>query len=68
MKSDRDHIKIILKEISVKDAKSFYRLYVGVEPNIQAQTTEKKFILDVSFASGKISLSEFQNQLKLINK
>lgn len=39
VKSDRDHIEIILKEISVKDAKSFYRLYVGVEPNIQAQTT-----------------------------
>lgn len=29
---------------------------------------EKKFILDVNFASGKISLSEFQHQLKLIDK
>ncbi|MDR3007239.1 MAG: sialate O-acetylesterase [Sphingobacterium sp.] len=34
----------------------------------ELSSNEKKFILDVSFASGKISLSEFQNQLKSIDK
>jgi len=34
----------------------------------ELSSNEKKFVLDVSFASGKISLSEFQNQLKSIDK
>lgn len=40
MKSDGDHIKIILKEMSVKDAESFYQLYFGDESADQDRTTD----------------------------
>lgn len=58
MKPDGDNIKIILKEISVKDAKSFYRLYLGDEPNIQAQTTDKEHMNPIQFTEHILSLCE----------
>ncbi len=58
MKSDGDHIKIILKEISVKDAESFYRLYHGDEPNIQDQTTCKEQMNPIQFTEHILSLCE----------
>jgi len=58
MKSDGDRIKIILKEMSVKDAKSFYRLYFGDESAIQDRTTDEEHMNPVQFTEHVLSLCE----------
>lgn len=58
IKSDGDHIKIILKEISVKDAKSFYRLYFGDESAIQDRKTDGEHMNPAQFTEHILSLCE----------
>ena len=58
MKSAGDRIKIILKEISVKDSESFYRLYFGDESAIQDQTTDEWHMNPVQFTEHILSLCE----------
>ncbi|MDF2477417.1 MAG: hypothetical protein K0S24_2900 [Sphingobacterium sp.] len=58
MKADGDRIKIILKEMSVKDAESFYRLYFGDESAIQDRTTDEEHMNPVQFTEHILSLCE----------
>lgn len=58
MKSAGDRVKIILKEMSVKDSDSFYRLYFGDESAIQDQTTKEEHMNPVQFTEHILSLCE----------
>lgn len=58
MKSDGDHIKIILKEMSVKDAESFYQLYFGDESADRDRTTNEEYMNPVQFTEHILSLCE----------
>jgi len=58
MKSARDRIDIILKEMSVKDSESFYRLYFEDESAIQDQTTNEEHTNPVQFTEHILSLCE----------
>lgn len=58
MKSAGDRIDIILKELSVKDSESFYRLYFEDESAIQDQTTNEEHTNPVQFTEHILSLCE----------
>ena len=58
MKSAGDRIDIILKEMSVKDSESFYRLYFEDEPVIQDQTTNEEHTNPRQFTEHILSLCE----------
>jgi len=58
MKSAGDCIKIILREMSVKDSESFYRLYFEDESAIQNQTANKEHMNPIQFTEYILSLCE----------
>lgn len=58
MISAGDRIDIILKEMSVKDSESFYRLYFEDESAIQDQTTNEGHTNPVQFTEHILSLCE----------
>ena len=58
MKSAGDRIDIILKEMSVKDSESFYRLYFEDESTIQDQTTNEEHTNPLQFTEHILSLCE----------
>ncbi|WP_313157605.1 GNAT family N-acetyltransferase [Sphingobacterium multivorum] len=58
MKSVGDGIDIILKEMSVKDSESFYRLYFEDELTIQDQKTNEEHMNPVQFTEHILSLCE----------
>lgn len=58
MKSAGDRIDIILKEMSVKDSESFYRLYFEDESAIQDQTINEEHMNPVQFTEHILSLCE----------
>lgn len=58
MKSAGNRIDIILKEMSVKDSESFYRLYFEDKSAIQDQTTNEEHMNPVQFTEHILSLCE----------
>ncbi|WP_367330676.1 GNAT family N-acetyltransferase [Sphingobacterium multivorum] len=58
IKSVGDGIDIILKEMSVKDSESFYRLYFEDESAIQDQTTNEEHMNPRQFTEHILSLCE----------
>lgn len=58
MISAGDRIDIILKEMSVKDSESFYRLYFEDESAIKDQTTNEEHTNQVQFTEHILSLCE----------